>query len=162
MQVISNEPHYSGKLRIRVCGICQQDNQLLLIRHKPFAQNKNGLWSLPGGGLQYGETLQMGLKREFKEETGLEVEVGDFLFMHEFIALPLHALEIFFAVTVTGGILATGYDPELELQNQLIAEVAFKSLPAIKEIPPNQLHQVLQQLQSFENLYNKNFSRSIL
>lgn len=156
------EPHYSGKLRIRVCGICTQDNQLLLIRHKPFALNKNGLWSLPGGGLQYGETLQIGLEREFKEETGLQVEVGDFLFVHEFISLPLHALEIFFAVTITGGILTTGFDPEFEPHNQLIAEVAFKSLPAIQATPQNQLHRVLQQLQSLNDLYDKSFSSSVV
>lgn len=162
MQTNLAEPHYSGKLRLRVCGICRQDDQLLLIRHKPFAHNQNGLWSLPGGGLQYGETLHIGLKREFKEETGLQVEVGSLLFVHEFISLPLHALEIFFAVTITGGFLTTGIDPELEPHNQLIAEVAFKSLPAIKAIPQNQLHQVLQQLQCLNDLYDKSFSSSIL
>ena len=161
MQTSSGEPHYSGKLRIRVCGVCQQDNQLLLVRHKPFALNQNGLWSLPGGGLQYGETLQMGLEREFREETGLQVAVGEFLFVHEFISLPLHALEMFFAVTIIGGVLTTGYDSELDPDNQLIAEVAFKSLAAIQKIPTNQLHQILQQLTSLNDLYSKNFSSSI-
>ena len=162
MQTNLAEPHYSGKLRVRVCGICQQDNQLLLIRHQPFGSNKNGLWSPPGGGLQYGETMQACLMREFKEETGLEIKVGNFLFMHEFMTLPLHALEVFFAVTVTGGNLTQGTDPELDEANQLIAEVAFKSLPAIQAIPPNQLHRVLQQLPSFADLYNKTFNSSIL
>ncbi|HLY18674.1 MAG TPA: NUDIX hydrolase [Bryobacteraceae bacterium] len=41
-----------------------------------------GLWSLPGGALEPGETLQEGIIREVREETGLEVE-------------PLRVLEIF-------------------------------------------------------------------
>src|SRR5262249_51672862 len=35
-----------------------------------------GHWSLPGGGLELGETLEAGVAREMLEETGLEVEVG--------------------------------------------------------------------------------------
>lgn len=35
-----------------------------------------GYWSLPGGVLETGETLQAGLRREVREETGLEVVVS--------------------------------------------------------------------------------------
>ena len=41
-------------------------------RFEPLA----GQWSLPGGRLELGETLEAGLAREMLEETGLEVEVG--------------------------------------------------------------------------------------
>ena len=34
-----------------------------------------GIWSLPGGVLELGETLHEGVRREIKEETGLDVEV---------------------------------------------------------------------------------------
>ncbi|MDQ4139277.1 MAG: NUDIX domain-containing protein, partial [Bacteroidota bacterium] len=91
MTNLISEPHYSGKLRVRVCGICFHLNKILLIRHKPFAHNTEGLWSPPGGGLQYGESMKEALIREFKEETGLGIEVNEFLFIHEFISLPLHA-----------------------------------------------------------------------
>ncbi|QNF34553.1 NUDIX hydrolase [Adhaeribacter swui] len=155
-------PSYSGKLRVRVCGICQQDNQLLLVRHKPFGQNKEGLWSPPGGGVNYGESLQLGLIREIAEETNLKVEVEKFLFVHEFIGLPLHALEIFFKVNVIGGTLITGYDPEFTPDNQLITKVVFKSLTDIRQIPQNQLHHCLHHLQNLEDLYNKEFFSSIL
>jgi 8-oxo-dGTP diphosphatase len=35
-----------------------------------------GRWSLPGGGLEVGETLEAGVAREVAEETGLTVDVG--------------------------------------------------------------------------------------
>ena len=41
-------------------------------RYEPLA----GEWSLPGGGLELGETLEAGVAREIHEETGLTVEVG--------------------------------------------------------------------------------------
>ncbi|MDP4693943.1 MAG: NUDIX domain-containing protein [Opitutales bacterium] len=40
---------------------------------------------LPGGGQNHGETLREGLKRECLEEIGTEVEVGEFLYVREYI-----------------------------------------------------------------------------
>lgn len=49
-------------------------DRVLLVKRKyePLA----GQWSLPGGGLEVGETLAAGVAREVLEETGLVVEVG--------------------------------------------------------------------------------------
>lgn len=48
---------------------------LILDEHKRFllVQEQNGVWELPGGGLDFGEDPHRGLKREIKEEMGLEV-----------------------------------------------------------------------------------------
>src|SRR5450755_441889 len=49
------------------------DSILLVERgHEPL----KGWWSLPGGILETGETLANGIRREVREETGLEVEPG--------------------------------------------------------------------------------------
>ena len=41
-------------------------------RFEPLA----GQWSLPGGAIEVGETLEAGVAREIREETGLTVDVG--------------------------------------------------------------------------------------
>ncbi len=50
------------------------DGRVVLVKRKyePLA----GEWSLPGGGLEVGETLESGVAREVLEETGLVVDVG--------------------------------------------------------------------------------------
>ena len=50
------------------------DGKIVLVkrRHEPLA----GQWSLPGGTLELGETLEAGVAREMLEETGLVVDVG--------------------------------------------------------------------------------------
>lgn len=46
---------------------------LMIQRGKPPAE---GLWTLPGGAVEFGEPLDVALRRELDEETGLAVEVG--------------------------------------------------------------------------------------
>ena|SRR5687768_11035785 len=127
---------YGNKVRLRVCGLCCQDDSLLLIMHK---LGNNDFWAPPGGGVEYGETTEDALKREFLEETGLTVAVEKFLFGCEFIKTPLHAVELFFEVKRVAGVLKNGYDPEL----QLIESARFLSWQEVKNIPEKSLHGII-------------------
>ncbi len=62
----------NNAVKIGVFGIIFDDNhRVLLCRRRDY-----DLWNLPGGALRSGETPWDGVKREVKEETGLNVEVG--------------------------------------------------------------------------------------
>lgn len=106
---------YGNQLRIRICGICVQDNKILLINHSGLNES-NEFWSPPGGGLQFGETIEECLKREFLEETNTIILVGKFLKIREFLKPPLHAIELYYEVKIASGIVKKGFDPEMDEQ----------------------------------------------
>jgi 8-oxo-dGTP diphosphatase len=128
---------YGNRIRLRACGICIENNQLLLVNHRGLSEG--AFWAPPGGGVQLNETATDCLAREFLEETGLIVEVCDFLFASEFIRGPLHAVELFFSVKRIGGSLTRGKDPETA-GNQIIEEVKFMNWAEIDSINNKNLH----------------------
>jgi 8-oxo-dGTP diphosphatase len=128
---------FGNRLRVRICGLSIDEGGLLLINHRGITDGD--FWAPPGGGLQYGETVEECLIREFKEETGLEVQIQDFKFICEFMHPPLHALELFFIVDIKKGNLKKGIDPEMADQ-QLIHEVKFMSWGEINRLSPSYRH----------------------
>lgn len=134
---------FGNHLRVRICGICINKNGILLINHSSISHGN--FWAPPGGGLEFGESAEVCLKREFLEETGLVVEIRDFLFACEFINKPLHALELFFSVIVGGGALKKGLDPEMG-DNQIIQEVKFFDLVELERVKSEELHGIFKKV----------------
>lgn len=58
---------------VGIGGVVIEDGRTLLIRRG--SEPLRGQWSIPGGTLELGESLQAGVARELLEETGLEVRV---------------------------------------------------------------------------------------
>jgi 8-oxo-dGTP diphosphatase len=143
---------YGNRLRLRVCGLYCDGDRLLMIRHRGIGPTDT-FWCPPGGGAQFGETAPNALIREFAEETGLAVEIGDMLFVNEFMQPPLHAMELFFVVHVTGGTLRQGVDPEMGANEQIIEEVRFMSFDEIKSYPPEEVHALFQYCESLEDVF---------
>jgi 8-oxo-dGTP diphosphatase len=63
--------------KITVDGVLFKDNEILLIQRKnpPF----EGMWALPGGFVEYGETTENAVIREVKEETGLDTKISSLI-----------------------------------------------------------------------------------
>ena len=67
---------------VAIGAVVIHDNKVLLVkRANPPSQ---GLWTIPGGKIKLGETLQQAAEREIKEESGISVRAGD----------PVHVFEV--------------------------------------------------------------------
>lgn len=53
--------------------------QLFLAKRGTMAKNERGCWEFPGGSVEFGETLAEALKREMREEYGIEISDGELL-----------------------------------------------------------------------------------
>lgn len=144
---------FGGKLRVRVCGILVDQSGVLMVRHRGLS-SAGFFWAPPGGGMNFGQSAVDCLKQEFREETGLDIAVKDLLFVNEFRAVPLHAIELFFRVEQVGGELITGFDPELSANKQIIEEVKYFNQIDFKEHKGPQLHSVFRNIQQPEQLLN--------
>lgn len=105
--------------------IKDRGNRLLLIKrgHEPGA----GLWSLPGGRIEPGETDEEAVVREILEETGLRVECRDLLGTVELPGLGGAVIEVSdYRAVVTGGDLAPGDDAE---DARWVGAAEFDALP---------------------------------
>ena len=65
--------------RVAAYGLARQDEAVLLVRVADSERGGGGLWMLPGGGIEHGETPQAAVAREFAEETGYDVAVDRLL-----------------------------------------------------------------------------------
>jgi ADP-ribose pyrophosphatase YjhB (NUDIX family) len=146
---------YSGRVRVRVCGLLVQDGKLLLTSHRGLLPDDAPFWSPPGGGWQFGETIQDCLRREFQEETGLVVVVGRFLHLHEYQSADLQALELFFEVTLADSAATPqlGLDPEHTADAQLLTEVTFVEPQQLLRLPAAQVHPMLRQIISPDDVF---------
>jgi len=66
--------------QLRVTGILIEDKKILLVKQKV---NEDRDWSLPGGRLEHGESMEEALIREITEETGLDSSIIKLLYICE-------------------------------------------------------------------------------
>lgn len=97
-----------------VGGVVLEGERVLLV--KRALPPRQGEWSLPGGRLELGESLVDGVRREVKEETGLEVAVGPMVEVFDRVhrddagAIRYHFVIVDFLCRPIGGTLAAGDD----------------------------------------------------
>lgn len=86
-----------------------EGESVLLVRHQ---KGSASYWLLPGGGVEFGESLGDALCRELLEETHLEVRVGPLVLASDSIAPDgsRHVVNLCFTAEVEGGELAVGSD----------------------------------------------------
>jgi 8-oxo-dGTP diphosphatase len=106
---------YPGRPVVGVGAVVfEEDGRVVLVRRRqePLA----GQWSLPGGTLELGESLEAGAAREVFEETGLVVDVGevvdvfDRILLDEDARVQFHFVLVDYLCTRRAGVLAAGSD----------------------------------------------------
>ncbi len=141
---------YGNKLRVRVSGLIVRNDKLLMLKHSGL-NRANIFWAPPGGGQKSGESCEAALKREFLEETGLVIIPQKFLFIHEYIEAPLHALELFFLAEVKNGTIQLGEDPEMG-DKQILKALQWMHFDDIKKLPKDQKHNIFNILNEPEEI----------
>ncbi len=90
--------------------IRDDDGGILLVKRGPEV-SQAGLWSVPAGFVDYGEDVRAAAARELREETGLDVDVGEVLHVASNFHDPAKlTVGIWFAGKVVGGELRPGDD----------------------------------------------------
>jgi ADP-ribose pyrophosphatase YjhB (NUDIX family) len=91
-------------------------DRVLLVRRAN--EPRKGEWSLPGGAVEVGETIDTAIAREVREETGLDVDVGPVVEVLDRIRLDsdgrprFHYVLVEFVCRPIGGVLACGSDAD--------------------------------------------------
>lgn len=112
--------------RLRVASLIRNGDSILLVRHE---KGDDSYWLLPGGGVEWGESLDEALRRELKEEACLEIRVGDLAFVSDTVAPDgsRHFIQCCFEATITGGEMKVGED-------ERVVEVQFVSAERLPEL----------------------------
>lgn len=126
--------------KLTVDGIIINNDKILLIKRKndPFKDK----WALPGGYVEYGETVENAVVREIHEETNLSVEIKELLGVYSSPDRDPrgHTVTIAFILDVKGGDIKGGDDavdakffkiqdlPDLSFDHDKIIEDAIRRL----------------------------------
>ena len=118
--------------------IVDNRGRLFLARRSIKAKNEGGLWEFPGGSVELGETMAAALRREMREEFGIEITVGGLLDVvdHILIEEGQHWVSPTYRCTITAG------EPHI-MEPEKCAEIGW--------FPPDAVPKELTQI-SCENL----------
>ncbi len=126
---------------VHLCtGLLERGGRVLLVASR-YPNQPQPLWNLPGGRRREGELLETALRREFREEVALDVEVGNLLYVSESFdrVTGAHFLNVTFAVSAQGEprevagdahVVGLAWVPRGELAARLIVRIVREPLLA--------------------------------
>jgi len=119
---------------VRAAAVLIENGRILLVKQEVTTTRH---WSLPGGKLDIGETLERCLKREMKEETGLDVKVKELVYVTDRINAQIHVVHMSFLVEKTdNGVLPAAWqhvDPSPSYSSDSIREIRMVPLTELEK-----------------------------
>ncbi|MGC9049210.1 MAG: NUDIX domain-containing protein [Patescibacteria group bacterium] len=120
------------KIGLSARVIIIRGSKVLVVRQqKP---NGRDVYILPGGGIKPNEDIFTAAEREVAEESCLKIKVLRLLYLKELFSPNLHSFEFYVLGKVMGGKLDLGYDPELAKKRQVLKQIVFVSIKALKKL----------------------------
>jgi len=120
--------------RVSAYGLLVRDEKIMLCRLSSRVMRSAGRWTLPGGGLDFGESPENGMVREFSEETGLVVKAGPLVAVDslsdEVNGTHFHSVRILYKAIYVSGELQFEQEGTTDLC-QWFAEQQALALPLI-------------------------------
>ena len=132
-------PEPGKEFLVRSCGILVHDGAVLA---QEATTDSVANYALPGGHLEFGESLAMCMSREFYEESGLNVEAEKLVYVHEnFYTLKgvkTHEIGFYFLVDLNSDFPLpdrSGYIPSRESHIR-IRLLPLATLKSVRLMPP--------------------------
>lgn len=95
------------RVRISSYALILKEDKLLLCRISNQVKGSAGKWTLPGGGIEFGESPEDAAIREVKEETGLDIEITRIAKINSHVfrypESHLHVIRMVYFAEVVGG-----------------------------------------------------------
>ena len=110
--------------RITACAFIHKDGKLFVARRADTKKFLPGKYELPGGHIEFGETIEEGLKREIKEEFRSDVHIGEpfNVFTYTRDNDTVHSIEVDYFVTLADPNQNIKLNPEEHSEFQWISQ----------------------------------------
>lgn len=124
---------YPDSPRVGVGAVVIKEGRVLLVRRG--VAPASGLWAIPGGALELGETLQEAAEREIREETGITIRAGEPVFTCDVChrdndgRVRFHYVIVDLAADYVSGDVSAADDA---LEARWVAPEEMETLPATK------------------------------
>ena len=143
-----------GDHRVSV-GVVIRDEDSRVLLGRRAEQPSLGLWALPSGYVEGGETLADAAVREAREEVGVEVTLGSIVAVRSMAAGARHGTYVVFVAELTGGVPTAD-----QLEFSEVAWFRSEELEHNGEVTPVTRRMTLSALEGLGGLHRRHYVRS--